>query len=202
MTDLTRAALAQELGLTPARISQLLTAGTLEGCYRGDGRQRRYDLEKVRIAYLNRTDPGQMLGNGAATVARIEAGDIGEIGELDALSPDTSAVAIATRSKAISAREQARRDMRRSAEEEGRYVLAREVDREVAGQISRLAGEVDSIVIRDGARAIADELGADYGKARQILRRIWRDHRRRASAKASSQSQEAALSVEEKEADI
>ncbi len=51
MTDLTRGALAKELGLTPARISQLLTAGTLEGCYRGDGRQRRYDLEKVRVAY-------------------------------------------------------------------------------------------------------------------------------------------------------
>ncbi len=72
----------------------------------------------------------------------------------------------------------------------------------MAHQISRLAGEVDSIVIRDGARAIADELGTDYGEARQILRRIWRDHRRRASAKASSQSQEAALSAQENEADI
>ncbi|MCP3972089.1 MAG: hypothetical protein GY717_17550, partial [Rhodobacteraceae bacterium] len=71
MTDLTRAALAKELGLTPGRNSQLLTAGTLEGCYQGEGRHRRYDLEKVRAAYLNRTDPGQMLGNGAATVARI-----------------------------------------------------------------------------------------------------------------------------------
>ncbi len=74
MPDLTRAALAKELGLTPARISQLLTAGTLEGCYQGEGRQRRYDLEKVRAAYLNQTEPGQMLGNSAATLEAIAAG--------------------------------------------------------------------------------------------------------------------------------
>lgn len=204
MSGVTASELAAELGLSKGRISQMVTT-TFKGCHSGEGRQRRFDLEKSKAAYLGRTDPAQMLGNGAKTVEKIgsNAGTgSAELEDLDALSPEADAVRIATQSKAISAREAARRDLRRSAEENGTYVLASSVTHEVARQVGRLAGEVETIVLRDGARRVADELGVPFGEVRQILRDVWRAHRRRAAAKAGSEADAAELTAEENVADI
>ena len=63
--------LANELGISKGRVSQWVSEGKLDGCYTGDGRARRFDVEKVRAALQHRLDPGQLLGNGADTRRRL-----------------------------------------------------------------------------------------------------------------------------------
>ena len=42
--------LAQRLGVSKARISQYVAQGTLAGCFTGEGRARRFDLDLVQKA--------------------------------------------------------------------------------------------------------------------------------------------------------
>ena len=67
MELLTATQLAKKLDVTRGRISQYVSAGKLDGCFSGSGRQRRFDLDKVKAALQHRLDPGQMMGNGAVT---------------------------------------------------------------------------------------------------------------------------------------
>ncbi len=75
MTGIRASELAGKLGLSRGRISQLVRDGVFDGCFRGSGRDRRFDLDKCAAAY-HKLDPGQRLGNGAKTqkaIARIAA---------------------------------------------------------------------------------------------------------------------------------
>ena len=211
------AEVADKLGVTPGRISQLVSQGKLDGCYTGEGRDRRFDLERVADALNKRLDPGQMMGNGRATKRRIaEVAKVSGQVEADAgaedagddsptkkdgrpLSPeDPDRYELA---KIVQAEENARRLRRQNAVEEGRFVLASEVSRNVARAIAKEVAEVESY-IRDAARRVADEMGVDFRTARKLMVDVWRAHRGTRAEAAAEAAQAARMTDEERAADI
>jgi len=83
MTFLSSSELAATLKVSKARVSQYVSERKLEGCYSGEGRARRFDLAKVAVALGRTLDPGQMMGNGAATKSALR-----RIVPLPGLGPD------------------------------------------------------------------------------------------------------------------
>ena len=202
MADLNATQLANKLDLSKARISQYVSEGKLAGCYTGDGRARRFDLEKVAAALGKRLDLGQMTGNGLATRRALR--DLAEDdvapptqsrqrdGELDREDPDRLELATI-----VIKEEEARKRRRDNAKEEGLWVLAEEVERHTARALSKEIGQFET-VIRDGARAVADALGVDYRETRKILMDSWRNHRARRSSTLAEQATAARMSETEK----
>lgn len=207
--DLTASELAAKLGVSKGRVSQYVSAGKLDGCFRGDGRDRRFDLAAVAAALGKRLDPGQMLGNGAATrkaLRDLEADEDDAAvppppsrrsdGPLPAQDPGRYELA-----RIQTAEENLRRIRRTNELDDGTLVLAAEVDRQVARAMMKEIGQFEA-VLRDGARTIADRLGVDFKVARQILLDTWRKHR---SDRADALAEEAAVAEmtdDERAADI
>lgn len=205
MLSLSTTELATRLNLSKGRISQYVSEGKLDGCYQGDGRARRFDLEKVTDALGRKLDKGQMLGNGLETrrtirALQIEATDEPVTPRLEGRLPDRDPDELEI-VKLAKANEELRRLRRDNAVADGAYVLASEVERETAKAIrSEIAGF--ETVLRDGARAIADQLGVDFKAARKILTDRFRSHRTARVDQLVDEAAGAALSGAETEADI
>jgi excisionase family DNA binding protein len=210
VAGLTATELAKQLDLSKGRISQLVHDGRLDGCYSGDGRARRFDLAAVTEALQRKLDPGQMLGNGAATRRRMAA--VSEVSDDDdadeAPRPVRSGEALPPRdpdryelARTQKAEEEARRLRRANAEAEHTMVLATAVHRQVARQIGQEIAEFET-VLRESARRIADRLGVDYRTARQIMVETWREHRGSRSSALVDVAAAANLDDEETEADF
>lgn len=205
MTTLTTTQLAAQLGLSKGRISQYVSSGRLDGCYRGDGRARRFDLDKVSAALRGDLDPGQMMGNGAKTKAALKEIGAGSKapaqsqrrdGELSPKDPDRYELA-----RIQKVEEEARRLRRLNAEADGLYVLASEVESDVAKQIGREIAEFEN-VLKESARIVADTLGVDFKSVRKILIDEFRAHRKNRSAVLSEAVDDREFTDAEKEADI
>ncbi len=205
----TGAELAKSLNLSPGRISQLVSAGKLNGTFTGDGRQRRFDLGLVTKALRGNLDPGQMMGNGAQTKRLLEGlsqevqseapqvkPPLRDGAELSTRDPDRYELA-----RTQKAEEEARRLRRMNAQEEGQFVLASEVERQVSRVLGQELREVETY-LRDTARVVADRLGVDFKAVRQILLDEWRKHRTGRASGLDDQAQGALLTEVEKEADI
>lgn len=214
--QLTATELAGVLDLSKGRISQLVSGGQLKGCYSGDGRHRRFDLAKVAAALGRRLDPGQMLGNGAKTseaLARIPAEDPAPsppqdpapappptgLGATELPSRDPSRYELA---KTLKAEEDARTARRRNSEAEGTLVLASVVANETMRQMAQEIAQIESSVIRTGARRIADELGVDFREARVILTEVWREYRTGRAAVKAEEAESADLTDDEQAEDF
>lgn len=213
MTELTASELAAELKISRGRVSQYVAAGQLDGCFRGDGRGRRFDLEACAKKLGKTLDKGQLLGNGAQTrrvVAAISAGSPTEIEDSREIDTprglgatalpqgDTDRYELA---RTLKAEEEARRMRRQNAQEEGLYVLASEVQREVARRIGQEIAEFES-VLREGARKVADRMGVDFRQSRQILMETWRDHRSDRSRMLAEEAAAATMTDRERAEDI
>lgn len=213
MADLTTTQLADKLGVTKGRISQLVSGGKLDGCYTGEGRNRRFDLAACAKALNRRLDPGQMMGNGAGTRRRLQdieqgAGDgardstpdraapPAETGRLTGNDPDRYELA-----RTLKAEEEARKLRRQNALEDRTLVLA---DEAALAARRALAAEVAQFenVIRQGARAVADRLGVDFKTARQILIETWREHRAARAGQLGAQAEAAQMTETERDADF
>ncbi|SMO98971.1 hypothetical protein SAMN06265173_14817 [Thalassovita litoralis] len=208
MVGLTATQLAEELGLTKGRVSQLVAAGRLDGCFSGDGRGRRFDLQAC-VSLLGRNlDAGQMLGNGASTKRRLS--------ELQSGAGDTEPAEFVPRSgtelhpkdsdryelaRIQKVEEEARRLRRANAEAEGTVVLASAVRRQVTQQIGQEIAEFET-VMREAARQMADRFGVDYRAARQVLVEAWRAHRGTRQAKLSERASTTEMSDAEQEANF
>jgi len=196
---LTTTELAGALQVTKGRVSQWVKEQKVAGCYHGEGRARRFDLAKVAAALGKTLEPGQMMGNGAATRSRLKEIRQGGKGarEDDGLNLDAVDEEDAPPGKPVlrdgallpqadpdryelariqKAEEEARRLRRQNQEAEGAFVLASEVEQAVARQMAQEIAEVET-VLRDGARAVADRLGVDFKTVRLILVEAWRGHR-------------------------
>lgn len=210
---ITASELAGKLNLSRARISQYVSEGKLEGCFHGDGRNRRFDLGKVSLALQRGLDVGQMLGNGAATKealrritprdddAGVDAADDPPPprrtdGALPARDPDRYELA-----RAQKVEEEARLLRRRNQEAEGTMVLAAEAARQTTRLLAQEVAEFES-VLRDGARRIADELGVDFKTARALLIEVWRAHRQARSDQLVQQAETAGLTGTERAEDF
>lgn len=216
--------LAERLGVSKARISQYVSSGKLAGCYSGDGRSRTFDEAKVFAALGKALDPGQMMGNGAQTRAKIRelqskaiTADLEDAGPVqfsprqqagvheprqrsDGMLPATDADRYEL-ARIQKAEEEARRLRRQNAQEEGLYVLASEVERHVGRLLAQEVSEFET-VLRDAARAVADAMGVDFRSVRKVLVDTWRDHRRGRSTHLAEAADAAGLSEIEEEEDI
>lgn len=191
--------LATMLDLSKGRISQLVSEGKLDGCFTGNGRDRRFDPAAVAKVLGKRTDPGQRLGNGAPTQRAISqilgeappppvrpvAPSASPVPPPPALESDYEAA------RTANAIADLRRKQRLNAEAEGTFVLADEVARQVRRQIAQEIGEVQTY-IRDVARRVADRFQIDFKEVRQIMVEDWRTHR---GARADAAEDAAALAV-------
>lgn len=210
MASLNATELAQKLGLSKPRISQYVSQGKLDGCFTGEGRSRRFDPAKVARALGRNLDIGQMTGNGLSTrkALRDMAGEEGATppaepqasrqrdGALHPNDPDRLELATITIKE-----EEARRRRRENAAAEGLWVLAEEVERHTARAIAQEVAQFEA-ALRDGARAVADELGVDFRAARKLLVDQWRAHRARRAAQLAQQAGEAPMSEAEAEAQV
>lgn len=208
--------LAGRLSLSKGRISQYVAQGKLPGCWSGDGRARRFDLVKV-CAVLGKTlDFGQMMGNGAGTrraisAVRDESDNLDEVqgqaptpkttarresGEL--LRGDTDRYELARTAKA---EEDLRSARLRNGREEGLYVLASEVELQVARVLAQEIAEMEA-VLRDAARMVADKLGVDFRSARQIMLDTWRGHRAKRAVVLGEQAETGDATQNEREGNI
>jgi len=207
--------MARLLGLTPARISQLKSAGRLEGCYSGENRMCRYDVAKTADRLGKVLDKGQMMGNGAATkaaLAKIAAPNPADTAsrtgtasgrssarDSDLLAPeDPDRYELARIQKA---EEEARRLRRQNAAEEGIYILAVEVERSVQRLLAQEVAEFES-VMRSAARQVADELGVDFKSVRSVLIQTWRTHRGARAEILDAAASVAAMTPDERAEDI
>lgn len=202
--------LADKIGLSKGRISQLVSEGKLAGCYVGDGRQRRFDLEKSVRALKGSLDPAQMLGNGSETKRRLA-----ELARTGAETQETPRAASPRADSPLSSGDNDRYELARAAKaeedlramrlrngrEEGLYVYAAEVERQVASVLSQEIAEFEN-VLRDGARAVADKLGVDFKAARKILIDHWREHRAKRSTQLAGDAEAAEMLPTEEENDI
>jgi hypothetical protein len=215
MPQLNSTELARHLKLSKARISQYVSEGKLAGCYVGEGRLRRFDLEAV-LEKLGRTlDKGQLLGNGAETrkaIASLKARSWSadaeastppvpkqpqvEGSELDPADPDRYEMA-----RTLKVEQEARRLLRTNAMEEGTLVLASEVAKTSGRLLAQEIAQFET-VLRDGARSVADRLGVDFKTVRQILLTHWREHRAVRSSELQDQAKAATLTAEEQQADF
>ncbi|MGV8987805.1 MAG: hypothetical protein ACOH2H_16145 [Cypionkella sp.] len=218
MSMLSATELANTIGVSKVRISQLTSAGRLNGCWQGEGRARRYDLAKVAEQLGRTLHPGQMLGNGAETRKSLVALKLGqaeaddgdddtapspkrqtaprESGALGEKDPDRYELA-----RTQKAEEEARRLRRQNSEAEGTFVLASEVERQVARMMAQEIAEVEA-VLRDGSRRVADKLGVDFKTVRQILMDQWRSHRAKRTLVLDGQAEAAGISAVERAEDI
>lgn len=223
MAELTTTELAARLGLSKGRISQYVSEGKLAGCYRGDGRSRRFDLAAATAALGRGLDLGQMTGNGLNTrraLREIEAAqNVGAPADpapaprqVEAVRPEPRPAAVPLpltpaepdrlEMATILAKEEQARKLRRDNErDEGNWVLASEVRQNVARAMAQELAEFES-VIRDTARAIADVYGLDFREVRKVMMDRWREHRQNRMSQAQTAAGTAAMSEAETEANV
>ena len=200
--------LAAALKITKSRVSQLVREGKLEGSYSGIGRDRRFDPVIAAKLLDVKLDPGQVMGNGAASADA----------RRDLLADDPPADRRPTASarppigeESENARYQRARTekaeidalllKRRLAEEEGRWVLASEVERAARSALAAELAQIEAM-LRDSARRIADELGVEYRAVKSVLFDDLRRHRARRRDDLAGRADAAAPSEAELAEDV
>lgn len=213
MTQVTASDLARALNVTRTRIGQYVHEGKLDGCFTGEGRARRFDLEKAKAALGRNLHPGQMLGNGAETKKALAAlkPDLPKAPEQAAprwiqLPGDDAAEEPRNADRYELARiqkaeEEARKLRRQNAEAEGTFVLASEVERTTRRLMAQEIAEMEAM-LRDGARRVADMLGLDFKAVRKILLEEWRAHRQGRTDDLQKQAETGGFTPEEQAEDI
>lgn len=206
MASLTATELATQLGLSKPRISQYVSEGKLAGCFVGDGRARRFDLGKVTAALGRGLDRGQMLGNGAATRKTLQAITGGEPAPKPAPLPSGSMLPPNDPdryelARILNAEEDARRKRRDNERDEGRWVLADEVQRQTTRAMAQEIAQFES-ALREMARMVADRYGLDYREVRSTMMEQWRAHRGKRAEALSQEAEGAQMTPVEIEAQI
>lgn len=201
MTGLRAVELARHLSLSKGRISQLVGEGRLNGCFSGDGMHRRFDLQKVAEALQVKLDPGQMLGNGADTKKAIRAvlqGDaapvqpsLGGKPKGEVLQPDDPDQYKMLRE--AHAAEDLRTKRRNNARDEGLWILAGEVDRNVSRVMAQNLAETEAFV-KEVAALVASKMGIDQRQVRQIILDGWREFRTNRAKDLAAAADDADLS--------
>lgn len=189
------AELARQLGISRARVSQLVGEGKLEGSYAGEGRHRRFDLALAAECLERTLDAGQVMGNGAEA-AEVRRGAVASDPAPDPAPPeagediDDSVAERYRRARADKAETEAVKARIGLALEQGRYVLASEVELATRKALAEEIAGVESM-LRDAARTLAAEHGLDPVALRASLLSLWRAHRARRSASVARDAAEA-----------
>jgi excisionase family DNA binding protein len=203
MTELNTTELAVRLGVSKGRVSQWVSEGKLRGCFTGDGRNRRFNLEAVGVALGKTIDIAQGLGNGRKTLQAISAEEIAadELtgDELDGLTNAQKARYDAARTMLVE--ERARAARYDNSQREGTLLLAAEVERQVIAQIGQEMAAFESY-IRAAAKVVADANNLSPRAVRQQLLQVWRQHRGERATGAEARAAKAKATTAEKAADF
>lgn len=204
MPHLNTTELAARLGVSKGRVSQWVTEGKLRGAFTGDGRNRRFDLDKVNIALGRTLDVAQGLGNGRKTLTAI--GAIEAPPPADDADDDTTGMDVDVKrqydiARAMQKTEQARAARYENDQRDGTLVLASEVQAQVLAQIGQELAQIDSF-IRQASATLAEALGAQRQQVRAILLAEWRRHRGERAAAAAMRADAAKASPAERAADF
>ncbi len=200
---ITAADLARKLELSRARVTQLVKGGDLDGCYRGEGRQRRFDLVKSAKALGKRLDPGQMMGNGKGTKSAIDA-ITAKTGAKQKAAPEgvlpPTDLDRYQMARTLQAEEQARRLRLNNEVEAGVYVLASELDQQVARALSQeIAGF--EVFLKDACVQLTDTPAAARDMKVNLLA-LWREYRGDRADAAQAEADAAELTEAERAGDI
>ena len=173
--------IAERLGYHKSRISQLVANGTLDGCFEGDGRRRRFDLELVTKRLNGEIHPGQAMGNGSEQAARrrdlldgvpiapeVEAKSDGSLPRDDQDRYRLAKLAISE--------EDLKKRRRENALADGTAVYRREVERNVGKMIGAEVVAFEN-TLRGMARMIADQFDLDFKSVNSVCKQIARDYR-------------------------
>lgn len=203
MTQLSASELAIRLDVSKGRVSQWVTEGKLRGCFSGDGRARRFDLDAVLVALGRNLDTAQALGNGRATLAAI--GAISDPDPSDDLDEDEGLTNV-NKARYDTARtmlieERARAARYDNAQREGSLVLVSEVEAQVLAQIGLEMAQIESF-LRAAAKEVAAATGADARKVRAALTAAWRRHRGERAVASDTRVSGAKPSAAERAADF
>lgn len=204
MSGLSTTELAEEFGVSKGRVSQWVKEGKLRGCFYGDGRNRRFDLNACAIALGRNLDTAQALGNGRKTLNAI--GSIEDPvphidDEDDAESISDSVKARYDLARTMRIEEQARAARYQNGLLDGSLVLASEVERNVMAQLGQEIAAFEN-VIRRCSQAVADEYGLKGSEVRKVMLDVWRSHRKDRSDKANARASKATATQTEKDADF
>ncbi|MFQ6552943.1 hypothetical protein AAD018_011460 [Aestuariibius insulae] len=197
--------LADRLSLSRGRISQLVSEGKFDGCYQGNGRNRRFDLAKC-VSSLDRTlDFGQMHGNGAEAAAtrrevlrETENASGLPAGASQLPDSDTDAMRLVKLEKE---KEGLRKLKRENLAYEQAYALRSEVDTQVRRMLQQEIMQIETMLCH-AAQRIADELAVDMKTVRSILMQTWRKQREERAQVLDGAADQAELTDAECEADI
>lgn len=202
--------LADKLGVSRVRITQMVKAGQLDGCFTGEGRARRFDLNAVSERLGHKLDPGQMMGNGAMTKERLK-GLAQEGVSPDGLNFDDEPEGSKSGSplpqsdpgryelaRILKAEEDARKARLDNERREGTWVLASEVGHRVARAMASEIVQFE-VFLKEAANEIYES--AEEAKHFRVeLMKLWRDYRSTRSNAAEIEALAAELSdAEEKE---
>ena len=197
--------LADRLSLSRGRISQLVSEGKFDGCYEGEGRNRRFDLAKCVTCLERGLDFGQMHGNGAeAAAARqevlrdLEAAGAAPSGAVQLPDNDSDAMRLVKLEKE---KESLRKLRRENLAFEQAYALRSEVETQVRRVLQKEIVEVDTM-LRLAAQRIADDLAVDMKTVRSILLQTWRRQREERARVLEAAAEEATFTDAEREMDI
>jgi len=160
-------ALAAHLGYSKARISQLVASGRLDGCWTGQGRDRRFDADACAARLTRELDPGQQLGNGLiAYAARASIATPPQESQSDAQR--------LARARADAAEIELAQARRRFAADEGRWVLAAEVARAQRAVAADSLAVFEQFLLDEVRRIASALLAADPAAMAQASRARWR----------------------------
>lgn len=204
MGGVTAARLAEILGVSRGRVSQLVSEGKLDGCYAGEGRARRFDVHKCAQALDRKLDLGQRMGNGAGTADAIQR--LRAATDMEAVEPGSALPRAADgdadanryqRARAELAEARALKERLNLAATEGRYVLASEVELSTKRAIAAEIAEMEAFV-RQAAERIAVEHELPAAEVKATLRGLWRAHRERRSRSAAEAADQAGYAETER----
>ena len=178
----TKGDFAKLVNVSPGRVSQMIAEGKIADCLVGEGREQRIDVDKAIEKLKIRTDPGQRMGNGAATRLDIvpHAAPVAQ--------PPTVADDLDIRLKKERLA-QAEAQNRKLREEEKARVGTSVAAEHVRAETAKLAGTILQMFER-GLAGIAAEIAATYKLPQRdvvhLVRKQFRDVRTDVSKKLAA----------------
>lgn len=197
---ITTTQLADKMNLSKGRISQLVKQGVFDGCFKGEGRARRFDLAKCLNAYGDKTDIRQGTGNAGKTRAAVEGLQTGM--DLEGLDPrdlpgdqrptSDSASRRLNEARAQKAELEVQKLVRIEREEEGAWVRADEVAQVSKRLMSQELAKFEAL-LKDMARLVADKNALNFKEVRADMMKVFRDARTARAETLREVAEEAAI---------
>jgi len=194
----TKSGFAKRIGVSPGRVSQMIAEGKIGDCLVGAGRDQKIDvnlaIEKLKL----RTDPGQRVGNGAAT-------NLTEPIFSDAIAPQRGSEADEIDLKLKRERLSAAEAQNRKAREEelarrGIYVRAEHATAE-GGKLASVIMQMFEGGLTEIAAEIADTFKLPARDVKHLMRNRFRQVRTSISAKLAMDAAAQPMAIDDDSTD-